>query len=48
MALRLPGLRTCKQREKVKQWLWFFGLYLGAIGILGAFSFVVHIVMPHP
>lgn len=47
MAVRLPGLRTCKQREKAKQWLWFFGLYFGAIAILGVFSYVAHMVVPH-
>jgi hypothetical protein len=47
MAMRLPGLRTCKQKEKAKQWLWFFGLYLTAVVGLGLFSLVAHMIFPH-
>lgn len=47
MAARIPGFRTCKQREKAKQWLWFFGLYFGALGVLALFSYIAHMVVPH-
>ena len=47
MVARIPGFRTCKQREKAKQWLWFFGLYFGALGVLALFSYVAHMIVPH-
>lgn len=35
-----------KQKNKAKQWCWFFGLYLGGILLLAGFSEIVHILLP--
>jgi hypothetical protein len=37
---------TAKQKTKAKQWLWFFGLYIGGVLLLTAFSLIVHVIIP--
>lgn len=37
---------SVKQKTKAKQWLWFFGLYIGGILLLTTFSLIVHILLP--
>lgn len=37
---------TSKQKTKAKQWLWFFGLYIGSVLLLTAFSLIVHVILP--
>ncbi|MFN7097936.1 MAG: hypothetical protein ACK4PR_10350 [Gammaproteobacteria bacterium] len=37
---------STKQKTKAKQWVWFFGLYIGGVLLLTAFSLIVHVLLP--
>lgn len=39
----MPAIKS----EKTRRWLWFVGLYLGGVVVVGAFSLLFRALMSH-